>query len=109
MSAYCLACRGVYDVTRWPGSGQGHCVRLVWVVGVRSARRSLSRQLGPLMEMTSQWCRRRSRTAVARTSSVKTLPHSLKALLLVMMIDPFSYRWEMSWKTRLASARSRGR
>ena len=21
VSAYCLACRGVYDVTRWPGSG----------------------------------------------------------------------------------------
>ena len=21
LSAYCLACRGVYDVTRWPGSG----------------------------------------------------------------------------------------
>ena len=27
--------------------------------------------------------------AVARTSSVKTCPHSLKALLLVMMMDPY--------------------
>jgi len=27
MSAYYLACRGVYDVTRWPDSGWGHCVR----------------------------------------------------------------------------------
>jgi hypothetical protein len=42
------------------------------------------------MEMTSQWWRKRSRTAVARTSSVKTWLHSLKALLLVMMMDPFS-------------------
>jgi len=33
----------------------------------------------------------------------------LKVLLLVMMTDPFSYRWEMSWKTRLAPARSSGR
>ena len=30
------------------------------------------RQLDPLMVMTSQWCRNRSRMAVARTSSVKT-------------------------------------
>ena len=51
---------------------------------------SFMRQLGPLMVMTSQWCRKRSRMAVARTSLVKTWPHSLKVLLLVMMIDPFS-------------------
>src|SRR6266699_3384389 len=48
------------------------------------------RQLGPLMVMTSQWWRKRSRMAVARTSSVKTWPHSLKVLLLVMMTEPFS-------------------
>jgi transposase len=50
----------------------------------------LIRQLGPSMVMTSQWWRKRSSMAVARTSSVKTWPHSLKALLLVMMTDPFS-------------------
>src|SRR5437016_6248721 len=39
-----------------------------------------------------------SRTAVANTSSVNTWHHS-EGFLLVMMMDPFSYRWEMSWKT----------
>src|SRR6266567_6493811 len=48
------------------------------------------RPLGPLMVMTSQWWRKRSRMAVARTSSVKTWPHSLKVLLLVVMTEPFS-------------------
>jgi hypothetical protein len=48
------------------------------------------RQLGPLMVMMSQWWRNRSRMAVARTSSVKTCPHSVKVLLLVMMMEPFS-------------------
>ena len=47
------------------------------------------RQLGPLMVMTWQWWRKRSRMAVARTSSVKTWPHSVNALLLVMMTESF--------------------
>ena len=32
----------------------------------------------PLLEMTSQWCKSRSRMAEARTSSPNTWPHSLK-------------------------------
>lgn len=70
---------------------------------------SLSRQLGPLIEMTSQWWRNLSRMAVARTSSVNTWPHSLNDLLLVMMVDAFSYRRDTTWKTRLASTRSSAR
>ena len=45
--------------------------------------------------------------AVARTSSPKTCPYSLKVLFEVRMIEPFSYRFEMIWKTRFASPRSR--
>lgn len=48
------------------------------------------RQLGPLMVMTSQWWRNLSRMAVARTSSVKTWPHSLKVLLLVVILLVYS-------------------
>jgi hypothetical protein len=40
--------------------------------------------------ITSQWCRRRSRMAVARTSSPKIWPHSLKVLFEVKMIEPLS-------------------
>ena len=43
--------------------------------------RSLSRKLGPLIDMTSQWCTRRSRIAVARTSSENTWPHSTECLV----------------------------
>jgi hypothetical protein len=44
----------------------------------------------PLIEMTWQWCSSRSKMAEASTSSPKTLPHSLKALLLVARMEPHS-------------------
>jgi hypothetical protein len=40
------------------------------------------------MDKTSQWCRRRSRIAVAGTSSQRTPPHSAKDLLLMTIIEP---------------------
>ena len=43
-----------------------------------------------------------------RTSSPKTWPHSPKLLFEVSKVEPFSYRFEITWKTRFASARSRG-
>lgn len=90
-AGYGLACR---SGPAWGQSAMGGSV---------SASRSFMRQLGPLMEMTSQWCSSRSRMAVARTSSPRTGPHSEKALLLERMIEPFSYRAEMSWNSRFAS------
>src|SRR5260370_36038161 len=90
LSAYDLACRSAYCPTWRLGRG-------VWRLDYgRGGAASVAglwffiRQLGPLMVMTSQWWRKRSRMAVARTSSVKTWPHSLKVLLLVMMTEPFS-------------------
>jgi hypothetical protein len=47
--------------------------------------------------------------AMARTSSPRTWPHSVELLLLVMIMVPRSYLGETSWKTMLASARSKGR
>ena len=44
--------------------------------------------------------------AVARTSSPKTDPHSLKALFEVTTMAPFPYLLEIVWKTRLASSRA---
>src|SRR6266851_937486 len=87
VSAYDLACRSAYCLTCRLGPGVW---RLDYGMGGAASVAGLwffIRQLGPLMVMTSQWWRKRSRMAVARTSSVKTWPHSLKVLLLVMMTE----------------------
>jgi hypothetical protein len=55
------------------------------------------------------WWRKRSKTAVAMTRSPKTSPQLPKLWLLVRIMGPRSYRRLISWKNRLAPARSMGR
>jgi hypothetical protein len=46
---------------------------------------------------------------VAKTSSQKIWPHSLKVLFEVRIMGPFSYLLEIIWNARLASDRLSGR
>jgi hypothetical protein len=54
------------------------------------------------MAMVWAWCRKRSKIAPAVGASPKSLPHSSRGRLLVMMVDRFSYRRMITSKKMLA-------
>src|SRR5881227_3897917 len=60
---------------------------IAWGWKVSPQARFLKRQLSLPVSMISQWCVRRSSSAVVILASLKTLGHSPKARLVVTMIE----------------------